>query len=92
MSQPIAKVGAYKNLTDTSAVTSGPCQLIGYYVNSQAGSGLTLRDGGASGTLISTFNPSGATFYPCPANVSTSLHATKNFGTWNITFFFAAGN
>jgi hypothetical protein len=27
MSQPVAEVGAYKNITATGAVTTGPCQL-----------------------------------------------------------------
>ena len=49
MSQPVAEVGGYKNLTATAAVSTGPCQLIGFYVNSTTTGTVVLRDGGASG-------------------------------------------
>ena len=46
MSQPVAEVGGYKNITATGAVSTGPCQLIGFYVNSTNGGTLVLKDGG----------------------------------------------
>ena len=92
MSQPIAKVGAYKNITETGAVTSGPCQLIGFYVNSTTVGTLVLRDGGASGTVMSGTITPAIGFNAFPANVGTSLYATIAGTALNITFFFAAGN
>jgi hypothetical protein len=47
MSQPVAEVGGYKNITATGAVSTGPCQLIGFYVNSTNGGTLVLKDGGS---------------------------------------------
>ena len=54
MSQPVAEVGGYKNITETGAVTTGPCQLLGFYVNNTSAGTLVLRDGGASGTVLMT--------------------------------------
>jgi hypothetical protein len=52
MSQPVAEVGGYKNITETGAVSTGPCQVIGFYVNSTNGGTLVLRDGGSGGTVM----------------------------------------
>jgi hypothetical protein len=90
MSQPVAEVGAYKNMTATGDVTTGPCQLLGFYVNSTTVGTVVLRDGGSSGTVIcGTITPA-IGFHRFPANVGTSLHFTEG-GTLDITFFFAAG-
>jgi hypothetical protein len=48
MSQPVAEVGGYKNITSTGAVSTGPCQLIGFYVNSTSSGTLVLKDGGSA--------------------------------------------
>ena len=91
MSQPVAEVGAYKNITATGVVTTGPCQLLGFYVNSTSSGTLVLRDGGASGTVMcGTITPA-VGYHPFPANVGTSLHATEG-NTLDVTFFFASGN
>jgi hypothetical protein len=91
MSQPVAEVGAYKNITETGAVTTGPCQLLGFYVNSTTVGTLVLRDGGASGTVMSGTITPAIGFHRFPANVGTSLYATEG-GTLDVTFFFASGN
>ena len=92
MSQPVAEVGAYKNITETGAVTTGPCQLIGFYVNSTNGGTLVLRDGGSGGTVMcGTITPA-IGFHRFPANVGSSLHATIAGTALNVTFFFASGN
>jgi hypothetical protein len=92
MSQPVAEVGGYKNITETGAVTTGPCQLIGFYVNSTNGGTLVLRDGGSGGTVMcGTITPA-IGFHRFPANVGSSLHATIAGTALNVTFFFASGN
>ena len=91
MSQPVAEVGAYKNITATGAVTTGPCQLLGFYVNSTTAGTLVLRDGGASGTVMSGTITPAIGYHPFPANVGSSLYATEG-GTLDVTFFFASGN
>jgi hypothetical protein len=90
MSQPVAECGAYKNITETGAVTTGPCQLIGFYVNSTSSGTLVLRDGGASGTVMSGTITPAVGFHRFPATVGTSLYATEG-NTLDVTFFFAAG-
>ena len=92
MSQPVAEVGGYKNITATGAVSTGPCQLIGFYVNSTNGGTLVLRDGGSGGTVMcGTITPA-VGFHRFPANVGSSLHATIAGTALNVTFFFASGN
>ena len=91
MSQPVAEVGAYKNITATGAVTSGPCQLIGFYVNSTTIGTLVLKDGGSGGTALGGTITPAVGFHQFPANVGTSLHATIAGSALNVTFFFAAG-
>lgn len=92
MSQPVAEVGGYKNITATGAVTTGPCQLIGFYVNSTNGGTLVLRDGGSGGTVMcGTITPA-IGFHRFPANVGSSLHATIAGTALNVTFFFGSGN
>ncbi len=94
MSQPVAEVGAYKHLTNMSGsgvVSTGPCQLLGFYVNSTSAGTLVLKDGGTSGTVMcGTITPA-IGYHPFPANVGTSLFATIG-GTLDVTFFFASGN
>jgi hypothetical protein len=92
MSQPVAEVGGYKNITETGAVSTGPCQLIGFYVNSTNGGTLVLRDGGSGGTVMcGTITPA-IGFHRFPANIGSSLHATIAGTALNVTFFFASGN
>ena len=94
MSQPVAEVGGYKNLTNMSGsgvVSTGPCQLLGFYVNNTSSGTLVLRDGGASGTVMSGTITPAIGFHRFPANVGTSLFATIG-GTLDVTFFFASGN
>jgi hypothetical protein len=92
MSAPVAEVGGYKNITETGAVSTGPCQLIGFYVNSTNGGTLVLRDGGSGGTVMSGTITPAIGFHRFPANVGSSLHATIAGTALNVTFFFASGN
>jgi len=91
MSQPVAEVGGYKNITATGAVSTGSCQLIGFYVNSTTIGTLVLRNGGASGEVMSGTITPAIGFHRFPANVGVSLYATVG-GTLDVTFFFAAGS
>ena len=92
MSQPVAEVGGYKNITETGAVTPGPCQLIGFYVNNTTIGTLVLRNGGASGEVMSGTITPAIGFHRVPANVGVSLYATIAGTALNVTFFFAAGS
>jgi hypothetical protein len=92
MSQPVAEVGGYKNITATGAVSTGPCQLIGFYVNSTTIGTLVLRNGGASGEVMSGTITPAIGFHRFPANVGGSLYATVGGTALDVTFFFAAGS
>jgi len=89
MSAPVAEVGGYKNITATGAVSTGACQLIGFYVNNTTIGTLVLRDGGASGTVMSGTITPAIGFHRFPANVGTSLYATIAGTALNVTFFYA---
>ena len=91
MSQPVAECGGYKNITATGAVSTGPCQLIGFYVNSTTIGTLVLRNGGSGGEVMSGTITPAIGFHRFPANVGVSLYATVG-GTLDVTFFFAAGS
>ena len=91
MSQPVAEVGGYKNITGTGAVSTGPCQLIGFYVNNTSSGTLVLTDGGSGGTNISGTITPAIGFHRYPANIGSSLYATIG-SSLNVTFFYASGN
>jgi len=92
MSQPVAEVGGYKNITATGAVSTGPCQLIGFYVNNTTIGTLVLRNGGAGGEVMSGTITPAIGFHRFPANVGVSLYATIGGTGLDVTFFFAAGS
>ena len=87
MAQPVIQAGTYKNITSTSAVCAGAGQLVGFYVNSTTAGTIVLRDGGASGTVMSGTITPAVGFHAFPAVFGTSLHATIG-GTIDVTFFF----
>ena len=89
MSQPVAEVGGYKNITATGAVSTGACQLIGFYVNSTTIGTLILKDGGSGGTAMSGTITPAIGFHRFPANVGTSLYATIGGSALDVTFFYA---
>ena len=89
MSAPVAEVGGYKNITATGAVSTGACQLIGFYVNNTTAGTLVLRDGGASGTVMSGTITPAIGFHRFPANVGVSLYATIAGTALDVTFFYA---
>lgn len=72
---PLA-LGSYSNITSTTAVTTKPTVLTGFYVNSTTAGTLVFRDGGASGTTVSgTITPAiGWHFFPFA--FASSLHVT----------------
>lgn len=80
--------GQPKNLTATGAISAQSCKLIGFYVNSTNAGTLVLRDGGASGTVVSgTITPAvGWHFFP--AEFASSAHATIAGTALNVTFVF----
>ncbi len=83
---PISQ-GSFQNITSTTALTTVPTILTGFYVNSTTSGTIVLKDGGSSGTVVSgTITPAiGWHFFP--ASFKTSLHATIA-NTIDVTFVY----
>lgn len=79
--------GSYKNITATGLVTDKPGALLGFYVNSTTGGTLVLKDGGASGTVISGTITPAIGFHRYPVGFGTNLHATIA-NTLDVTFSY----
>lgn len=80
------------NKTSTAVITTVPCSMAGFYVNSTNAGTLVFKDGGASGTAISgTITPAAGTFHRFPACIGTSLHATIGGTALDVTIFFYTG-
>lgn len=82
--------GQYVNLTSTNAVFPAACALLGFYVNSTSTGTLVLRDGGASGTVITGTITPAIGWHFMPVRCASSLHATIA-NTLNVTFVVAPG-
>lgn len=80
--------GQAKNITETGAVSSMPCNLLGFYVNSTNAGTLVIRDGGASGTVLSGTITPAIGFHRFPAACATSAHATIGGTALDVTFFY----
>lgn len=88
MSFSVAQTGQAKNVTATGDVTTGACQLLGFYVNSTTSGTVVINDG--STALSGTITPA-IGFHHFPANCGTKLNVTIA-NTLNVTFFVAAAN
>ena len=89
MSQPVANVGHFKNRTTSGAISAGPCQLLGFYVNSTSSGVITIEDGSTS--ISGNITPA-IGFHHFPAVIGTSASLTVVSGTIDLTFFHAAGH
>lgn len=76
----------YKNITATTTVYTGTGGLLGIFVAS-ASSTPTVKVSDGAGTLVNTFTPVAATFYPMPGRFNTSLVVTIG-GTVDCTVFW----
>ena len=73
--QPVSESQNYKNITATTTVFTGACGVLGIFVASASGSPtIKVQDGSA--TVVNTFTPVAATFYPMPFKCATSLVVT----------------
>ena len=92
MSVPIIQGYNSANITSTTALTTKPCFMGGFFVNSTNAGTVVFRDGGASGTAISgTITPAAGTFHWFPATIGSSLHATIAGTALDLTIFYNTG-
>lgn len=81
------EAGRPKNITATGDVTTGPCNLIGFYVNNTNAGTLILKDGGATGSAISGTITPAIGFHRFPAKIESGLHATIGGTALDVTLF-----
>ena len=79
--------GSAVNRTTTGNICPTPADLLGFYVNSTTAGTVVLRDGGASGTVISGTITPAVGFHRFPASCRGIPHVTVG-GTLDVTFFF----
>ncbi len=75
MAQPVTESQNATNITATTTLRTGAGSILGIFVSSVSGSP-TLKVSDGSTTLVNTFTPVAATFYPIPARYATSLIVT----------------
>lgn len=77
----------YTKITATTTVYPSNCIMIGIFV-SQASGSPTIKVSDGATTLVDTFVPTAATFYPIPAALGSSLIVTIG-GTVTCTVFWS---
>lgn len=85
MASPVTESQSYKNFTSTTTLSVANIKLLGIFVASTSGGTLKISDG--TTTVVNTFTPAAATFYPLPAICGTSLVITVG-GTLDATAFY----
>ena len=83
---PVTESQNYKNITATTTVFTGSGGILGIWVSS-ASATPTIKVSDGSATVVNTFTPTTAAFYPIPARCATSLVVTIS-GTVDCTVFW----
>jgi hypothetical protein len=83
---PVSESQNFKNITSTTTVYTGTGGILGIFVAS-ASSTPTIKVSDGSSTMVNTFTPVAATFYPMPGCFNTSLVVTIS-GTVDCTVFW----
>ena len=86
MSTPVNESQNFKNITSTTTIYTGTGGILGIFVAS-ASSTPTIKVSDGTDTMVNTFTPVGATFYPLPGRFNTSLVVTVG-GTVDCTVFW----
>lgn len=82
---PVSESQNYKNITATTTVWTGSGGILGIFVASTSGGVLKVSDG--ANTIVNSFLPTAATFYPMPARFKDSLIVTVT-GAVDATVFW----
>lgn len=84
---PVTESQNFTNITSTTTIRTGSGGILGIFVASVSGSPtIKVQDG--STTIVNTFTPVAATFYPIPARFATSLVVTIG-ATLDCTVFWS---
>lgn len=90
MSNAVVETGAYKNISASTLVRTGPAQLLGIFVASASATPtIKVWDAltGVAPILVNTFTPAASTFYPIPATCQTGIYVSIS-GTVDCTVFW----
>ncbi len=87
MPQSVTESQNPTNITSTTTIRTGSGGLLGIFVASVSGSP-TLKVSDGSTTMVNTFTPVAATFYPMPGRFTTSLVVTVG-ATLDCTVFWS---
>ena len=89
MSNPVTESQSYKNFTSTTTIvpaqTTPNVRLLGIFVASTSSG--TLKVASGANTVVNTFTPNNATFYPIPAECNGTVTITVG-GTLDATVFY----
>lgn len=83
----IVEGGNPTHLTASGNISSGPCTLLGFYVNSTTGGTVIIKDGATA--ISGTITPA-VGFHRFPASIGTNAIATIA-NTFDVTFFYVPG-
>lgn len=91
---PVSESQSYKNITSTTVIASSNSILAGIFVASASGSPtIKVTDESSTtntGTIVNTFTPVAATWYPLAFRTLTGLKVTIG-GTVDCTVAWSAG-
>lgn len=86
----VTEVGSYENITSSTLIYTGPCQLMGIWVSS-ASATPTIKvwdqTSAAAPIVANTFIPVGPGYYPIPVSCVNGLYVTIS-GTVDCTVIF----
>ena len=90
MPAQVAETGCYENISASTLVYTGPCQLMGIFVAS-ASSTPTIKvwdqTSAAAPILVNTFTPNPGTYYPIPGSCVNGIYVSIS-GTVDCTVFY----
>ncbi len=84
MTTTVTEAANYSNITATTTVDNNAGNLLGIFVASTSAGTIKVQDG--AGTIVNTFSPLPATFYPMPCYYSSLIITIT--GTVDCTIFW----
>lgn len=88
MAAAVAQFGTYSQITATTTILSKPGQLLGIFVASASATPtIQVLDGAGGATVVDTFTPVAATWYPMPIRTNAGLRVVIS-GTVDCTVVY----
>lgn len=89
MPNPVTETGCYENISSSTLIYTGACQLLGFKVNSATSGTVKIWDNtsAAAPIVINTTSVNAGEWHPVPATIVTGIYVTIG-GTADITVFY----